>query len=101
MDCHESLMQRRRKKKTTPQTKRNPPGIKLDKSLPAIPPSDDQKDALKSATRDEAYANTSTETSDRGRQTDYPDRSVSEGSQGRQATDQGQMRSLEDVGDSC
>lgn len=40
MDCHESLMQRRRKKKAVAQAKR--PGtanVKLDKSLPSLPPS--------------------------------------------------------------
>ncbi|KAJ5637462.1 hypothetical protein N7490_007341 [Penicillium lividum] len=40
MDCHESLMQRRRKKKATAASKRpGGPGFKLDKSLPSLPPS--------------------------------------------------------------
>lgn len=38
MDCHESLMQRRRKKKANAAAKRGP-GVKLDKSLPSLPPS--------------------------------------------------------------
>ncbi|KAJ5802663.1 uncharacterized protein N7503_005113 [Penicillium pulvis] len=39
MDCHESLMQRRRKKKATAANKRpGGPGVKLDKSLPSLPP---------------------------------------------------------------
>ncbi|PYH98535.1 Chimaerin and related Rho GTPase activating protein [Aspergillus ellipticus CBS 707.79] len=38
MDCHESLMQRRRKRKNVaPSRKQAPPGIKLDKSLPSLP----------------------------------------------------------------
>lgn len=40
MDCHESLMQRRRKKKASAAGKRpGGPGVKLDKSLPSLPPS--------------------------------------------------------------
>ncbi|KAJ9201646.1 hypothetical protein DTO164E3_3539 [Paecilomyces variotii] len=89
MDCHESLMQRRRKKKTTTQqTKRNPPGIKLDKSLPAIPPRDEQRDTSKP--RDEVYATTSAETS-RDRPADHAavqEGGISEGSQRREANDQ-------------
>ncbi|KAH3365730.1 hypothetical protein KXW94_003424 [Aspergillus fumigatus] len=39
MDCHESLMQRRRKKKAgVPTSKKPGPGVKLDKSLPSLPP---------------------------------------------------------------
>ncbi|KAJ5587614.1 uncharacterized protein N7459_003379 [Penicillium hispanicum] len=39
MDCHESLMQRRRKKKASAAAKRpGGPGVKLDKSLPSLPP---------------------------------------------------------------
>ncbi|KAL1883465.1 Rho-type gtpase-activating protein [Paecilomyces lecythidis] len=87
MDCHESLMQRRRKKKTTQQAKRNPAGIKLDKSLPAIPPGDERKEP--SQPRDETYGATSTETS-RDREADYAVREggASDGSQRRQANDQ-------------
>lgn len=83
-------MQRRRKKKTTQQAKRNPAGIKLDKSLPAIPPGDERKEP--SQPRDEAYGATSTETS-RDRETDYAVREggASDGSQRRQANnDQGE-----------
>lgn len=41
MDCHESLMQRRRKKKAAAAaaSKKQPSGVKLDKSLPSLPPS--------------------------------------------------------------
>ncbi|KAL4986214.1 hypothetical protein BDW68DRAFT_163740 [Aspergillus falconensis] len=39
MDCHESLMQRRRKKnRGVTSKKHSSPGIKLDKSLPSLPP---------------------------------------------------------------
>jgi hypothetical protein len=39
MDCHESLMQRRRKKNRAATSKKHTgPGIKLDKSLPSLPP---------------------------------------------------------------
>lgn len=39
MDCHESLMQRRRKKKAgISASKKQGPGVKLDKSLPSLPP---------------------------------------------------------------
>ncbi|EAW07564.1 putative Rho GTPase activator Rga [Aspergillus clavatus NRRL 1] len=39
MDCHESLMQRRRKKKASaPTSKKHGPNVKLDKSLPSLPP---------------------------------------------------------------
>ncbi|PWY94885.1 Rho GTPase activator Rga [Aspergillus sclerotioniger CBS 115572] len=38
MDCHESLMQRRRKRnRNVPPSRKQPPGIKLDKSLPSLP----------------------------------------------------------------
>lgn len=39
MDCHESLMQRRRKKNRTIAAKKHAgPNVKLDKSLPSLPP---------------------------------------------------------------
>ncbi|CBF88312.1 hypothetical protein AN1025.2 [Aspergillus nidulans FGSC A4] len=39
MDCHESLMQRRRKKNRAATSKKHTgPGVKLDKSLPSLPP---------------------------------------------------------------
>ncbi|KAB8078142.1 hypothetical protein BDV29DRAFT_20951 [Aspergillus leporis] len=39
MDCHESLMQRRRKRnRAAAPTKKPGPGVKLDKSLPSLPP---------------------------------------------------------------
>ncbi|KAE8348837.1 hypothetical protein BDV28DRAFT_75677 [Aspergillus coremiiformis] len=39
MDCHESLMQRRRKRnRAAAPTKKAGPGVKLDKSLPSLPP---------------------------------------------------------------
>ncbi|KAE8394893.1 hypothetical protein BDV23DRAFT_126874 [Aspergillus alliaceus] len=39
MDCHESLMQRRRKRnRAAAPTKKSAPGVKLDKSLPSLPP---------------------------------------------------------------
>lgn len=45
MDCHESLMQRRRKKKANAAAKRGP-GVKLDKSLPSLPPSMEETRSL-------------------------------------------------------
>ncbi|OJJ49884.1 hypothetical protein ASPZODRAFT_58061 [Penicilliopsis zonata CBS 506.65] len=49
MDCHESLMQRRRKKKnpgasttSSSSKKASPPNVKLDKSLPSLPPNIDK-----------------------------------------------------------
>ncbi|KAJ5689893.1 hypothetical protein N7462_004285 [Penicillium macrosclerotiorum] len=47
MDCHESLMQRRRKKKASAASKRpGGPGVKLDKSLPSLPPSMEETRSL-------------------------------------------------------
>ena len=38
MDCHESLMQRRRKRNRAAAANKRQPGVKLDKSLPSLPP---------------------------------------------------------------
>lgn len=62
MDCHESLMQRRRKKKASAAGKRpGGPGIKLDKSLPSLPPSMEETRSIDEAAS-ETYAE-ATETS--------------------------------------
>lgn len=60
MDCHESLMQRRRKKKASAAASKRPPGptgpnMKLDKSLPSLPPKFDEPRPL-DETPSEAYA---------------------------------------------
>lgn len=56
MDCHESLMQRRRKKKATAAAKRpGGPGVKLDKSLPSLPPNFEETRSLEE-TPSEGYA---------------------------------------------
>lgn len=56
MDCHESLMQRRRKKKANAAAKRpGGPGIKLDKSLPSLPPSMEETRSI-DETPSEAFA---------------------------------------------
>ncbi|KAI2790055.1 hypothetical protein POX_d05559 [Penicillium oxalicum] len=53
MDCHESLMQRRRKKKAGATTKRpGAPGVKLDKSLPSLPPSMEETRSIDEAASD-------------------------------------------------
>lgn len=56
MDCHESLMQRRRKKKASAAGKRpGGPGVKLDKSLPSLPPSMEETRSIDEAAS-EIYA---------------------------------------------
>jgi len=47
MDCHEALMARRRKKSKASSRSKTPGnnGVKLDKSLPAIPPPEARKTA--------------------------------------------------------
>lgn len=61
MDCHESLMQRRRKKKATAAAKRpGGPGVKLDKSLPSLPPSFEETRSLEE-TPSEGYVETTAE----------------------------------------
>lgn len=63
MDCHESLMQRRRKKKANAASKRpGGPGVKLDKSLPSLPPSLEETQSLEE-TPSEAYVEAATEDS--------------------------------------
>ncbi|KAL2824896.1 hypothetical protein BDW59DRAFT_80385 [Aspergillus cavernicola] len=63
MDCHESLMQRRRKKSRGLSSKKHSsPGIKLDKSLPSLPP--EEAEAMLQASDDfsiDEYAELGTE----------------------------------------
>ncbi|KAJ5091801.1 hypothetical protein NUU61_006671 [Penicillium alfredii] len=62
MDCHESLMQRRRKKhRGAPSKRSGPPGVKLDKSLPSLPPNFEQPRSA-DQTPSESYAETTTDT---------------------------------------
>ncbi|RAL11118.1 putative Rho GTPase activator Rga [Aspergillus homomorphus CBS 101889] len=64
MDCHESLMQRRRKRKAAPTRKQGTPGVKLDKSLPSLPP--EEMELVSHALDDQdAYAMPGGETSAR------------------------------------
>ncbi|KAJ5098787.1 hypothetical protein N7532_005788 [Penicillium argentinense] len=57
MDCHESLMQRRRKKKANAAAAKRPggPGVKLDKSLPSLPPNMEETRSI-DETPSESYA---------------------------------------------
>ncbi|KAF9882819.1 hypothetical protein FE257_005108 [Aspergillus nanangensis] len=68
MDCHESLMQRRRKRnRGVASSRKQGPGIKLDKSLPSLPP--DEAERLARPTDDpaaDAYADATTEVASRG-----------------------------------
>lgn len=69
MDCHESLMQRRRKRNRAvpPSSKKQAPNVKLDKSLPSLPP--EEAESLSRSTDDpaaDAYAGATTEVASRG-----------------------------------
>ncbi|KAI9923789.1 hypothetical protein ASPWEDRAFT_501109 [Aspergillus wentii DTO 134E9] len=68
MDCHESLMQRRRKRnRGVAPSRKHPPGVKLDKSLPSLPPEDPE--SLSRPADDPAadsYADATTEVASRG-----------------------------------
>ncbi|KAL5361782.1 hypothetical protein BJX96DRAFT_152798 [Aspergillus floccosus] len=68
MDCHESLMQRRRKRnRGVAAKKQTTSNIKLDKSLPSLPP--EEADLLARPTDDpaaDAYADVTTEVASRG-----------------------------------
>lgn len=68
MDCHESLMQRRRKRnRGVAAKKQTQPNMKLDKSLPSLPP--EEAEQLARATDDpaaDAYADVTTEVASRG-----------------------------------
>jgi hypothetical protein len=67
MDCHESLMQRRRKKnRGLTSKKHSSPGVKLDKSLPSLPP--EEAEAMLQAADDlsvDGYADSTVELSSR------------------------------------
>ncbi|KAL3494466.1 hypothetical protein BJX62DRAFT_40469 [Aspergillus germanicus] len=67
MDCHESLMQRRRKKNRGISSKKHSsPGVKLDKSLPSLPP--EEAEAMLHAADDisiDGYADGTTELASR------------------------------------
>ncbi|PYH81465.1 RhoGAP-domain-containing protein [Aspergillus uvarum CBS 121591] len=64
MDCHESLMQRRRKRKAAPSRKQGPPGVKLDKSLPSLPP-EEMEPVSRASDDQEAYSMPSGDTAAR------------------------------------
>lgn len=68
MDCHESLMQRRRKRnRAVPPSKKQAPNVKLDKSLPSLPP--EEAESLARSNDDpmaDAYAGATTEVASRG-----------------------------------
>ncbi|KAJ6145045.1 hypothetical protein N7470_008940 [Penicillium chermesinum] len=62
MDCHESLMQRRRKKKAVAQAKRpGTSGMKLDKSLPSLPPSMEETRSIDETPSETGYVEAATE----------------------------------------
>lgn len=67
MDCHESLMQRRRKRnRAAAPTKKPAPGVKLDKSLPSLPPEEADHARHTEDLIPDAYAELVTEGSSRG-----------------------------------
>ncbi|PIG79300.1 Rho GTPase activator Rga [Aspergillus arachidicola] len=67
MDCHESLMQRRRKRnRAAAPTKKPAPGVKLDKSLPSLPPEEANHARLADDLLPDTYAEPVTEGSSRG-----------------------------------
>lgn len=67
MDCHESLMQRRRKRnRAAAPTKKPAPGVKLDKSLPSLPPEEADHARLADDLLPDTYAEPVTEGSSRG-----------------------------------
>ncbi|KKA23304.1 Rho GTPase activator Rga [Rasamsonia emersonii CBS 393.64] len=85
MDCHESLMQRRRKKKTAAKK----PNIQLDKSLPSLPPNAEAEDHFAREADKPApkpHADVSPDPSSRNRSADHraPSRGRVEGSPVRQ-----------------
>lgn len=66
MECHESLMQRRRKRNRGAPAAKKPTSVnaKLDKSLPSLPPTD-ETDRLGDEIAPEAYVEPTTETASR------------------------------------
>lgn len=95
MDCHDALMQRRRKKRAAAsQTKRPAPaGVKLDKSLPELPPNAEKELEAERRAR-EPHLEPSPEIPSRSRQADYraaQDSGRIEGSPARQPANQGEQ----------
>ncbi|PKY08822.1 chimaerin [Aspergillus campestris IBT 28561] len=70
MDCHESLMQRRRKRNRGATTSKKPPSsnVKLDKSLPSLPPQEAASLSRRVAEdlAADSYADATTEVASRG-----------------------------------
>lgn len=70
MECHESLMQRRRKRnRAAAANRKQPAGIKLDKSLPSLPPEESEALAAARPVEDpaaDAYADATTEVASHG-----------------------------------
>lgn len=70
MECHESLMQRRRKRNraAAANNRKQPAGIKLDKSLPSLPPEESETLAARPVEDPaaDAYADATTEVASHG-----------------------------------
>lgn len=67
MDCHESLMQRRRKRnRVAAAANKKQPGVKLDKSLPSLPPEEETHSRPADDPAADAYADATTEVASRG-----------------------------------
>lgn len=67
MDCHESLMQRRRKRnRVAAAANKKQPGVKLDKSLPSLPPEEETHSRPADDPAADAYADATTEVASHG-----------------------------------
>ncbi|KAL4934614.1 putative Rho GTPase activator Rga [Aspergillus undulatus] len=67
MDCHESLMQRRRKKNRGASSKKHAsPGVKLDKSLPSLPPAEAETMPVADDVSVDEYVDSTIEVGSRG-----------------------------------
>lgn len=97
MECHESLMQRRRKRNrgATTNSKKNSTNAKLDKSLPSLPPPDDS-DKLPDEIVPEAYVEPTTETAARRPAGPRPQPLPDEDCPPRQSVNQGRVPALGD-----
>lgn len=80
MDCHESLMQRRRKRTRGAASKKSSSQAKLDKSLPSLPPhlmAEAQNDAFVDSPSDGLRSRDTPGASDAGRSETSPSRQAS------------------------
>lgn len=92
MECHESLMQRRRKRTRGSSTKKTN-SAKLDKSLPSLPPPDGAE-PLAGEIHPDTYAEPTTEVASRrapGARTPQLDSGNTEESPSRQSGNQGRF----------